>query len=655
MKPWEKYGGSEVSKSPWGKYADLKNPRQSWSEFAESPQYQQIKNDMYRREPAVDYRTGAPAGFRMNFSEMDTDPERATFLDQQVGEGNWRKDKYGAYVLSQDAARSLGIDTDKPEVAIDEQSVTLRDLADWGGDLPAVAGGVAGSAATGGMGLVAGLLGAAGGAMMGKSGQEALEQLRGLNQQGPGGVAQDILTEGALAGGGELAGRGLSVLGRKMMAPEVGQFTQAKRNLLANAQEQGFQPNFNQITEPPLAGRMARITERIYDDPNRMANVRTTQRKVDEFRQAFGSPVDSATTGQTVKSSIQNRANQFRDTSSAKYAKVDEIFDGSAVVPTQRLKQEATEIFEGLPKDANGKPVFSSPELQQFVDQAMLLPDNVTTKQMQAIRSRLHDAGYDPNLIPGLGSRDARRMARAAGTSFDDIVDNPSLTGIDERTRQQGTRALKEAQKYYRENIIKFDDELINRIIRDSGKPGAVDPELVTDMIFKKKGATRINRVKRAMQPEDWTAVQSTAMNDFMDSLVARTDDPLVTVFDGKKLHQAMDKYGDESLKAMFGVQQVKKMRSFADAVMTVSRKSKDQGGLVAASIAAHPLKNVGRLVQLKALNKFFFSPTGLKYFTEGIKAPKTRDGAAALTRVTTMLAAMAEDETGSPLISVGP
>lgn len=640
--------------SPQGLRDGVSETQRKLTQFARSPEYQEVINTLYRREPSVDYRTGAPGGFRMEFSQMDTDPERAMFLDQRLGEGNWRKDKYGAYVINKDAAKKLGVDTDK-DIALDEQSVTLRDVADWGGDLPAVAGGVLGSIATGGSGLLAGLLGAGGGALMGKSAQEATEAARNMNLQSPTEVGVDILGEGVMGAAGEGVGRGLSAIGRKILAPESARFTQGRKDLLERTQAQGFQPNFTQITDPPLAGRMARITERIFGDPNLPQNVRTAKGKIDEFRRAFGTPIDSASTGQTVKSSIRNQVESFRNTASSKYGQVDQIFEGSAVVPTQRLKQQAADILEGLPKDADGKPVFTSPELQQFVDQSMALPDNVTTRQMQAIRSRLHDAGYDPSLIPGLTGRDARRMARAAGTSFDDILDNPSLTGMDERVRQQGVNALKDAQRYYRENIIKFDDELVNRITREPGKAGSIDPELVTDVIFKKKGASRINRVKRAMAPEDWSAVQSTAMNDFMDSLITRTDDPLVTILDGKKLHNALDAYGDESLKSMFGASQVKNMREFADALMTVSKKSKDQGGLVAAGIAAKPLNNLGRLAQFVVLNKFMFSPNGLKYFTEGIKAPKTRAGAAALNRVSTMLTALAEDETGSPFISVAP
>jgi hypothetical protein len=134
------------------------------------------------------------------------------------------------------------------------------------------------------------------------------------------------MTEGALAAGGEGVGRGLAAAGRKLMAPSSEAFTQARRDLLERAQEQGFQPNFTQITEPPIAGRMARITERIFDDPSRLANVRTARNKMQEFREAFGSPVDAATTGQVVKSSIRNRVNHFRDTSALKYSSVDEIF-----------------------------------------------------------------------------------------------------------------------------------------------------------------------------------------------------------------------------------------------------------------------------------------------------------------------------------------
>lgn len=637
-----------VDEGGWEDFSD--DPVAAATNLVRSPEYQEIIQYFGKREPNVDYRTGAPAGMRSDFSRMDTDPERKKFLDDRVGKDQWRKDKYGAYVLSQKAANSLGVPTDK-ELALDEQQITLRDFADWRGDAPALLGGTAAGFATGGMGFIPGALAVGGGAMAAKSVDEIADEMRGQNLQSLSGVAGDVATEGALAMAGEGIGRGAMALGRKLMAPESMRFTPEKQQLLEKATQQGFTPNFNQITEPPIAGRAARITERIFGDPNAAENYAQAQRKIAELRRSFGSPVDTASTGETVKTSIQGKVSNFWDTSAQKYGRVDEIFDGQGVVPTARLKQQAQDIFDGLPKDADGNPVFTSPEMQQFVDQAMALPDGVTTTQMQTIRKRLYDAGYDKDLIPGLSGRDARQMAKSASDSFDDIASN---VNVDPDVRSRGVAALKDAQKYYRENVKKFDDALINRITRDAGKPGAVDPEMVTDLVFKKKGATRINRVKRAMKTEDWKSIQSTAMNDLMDSVTARTDDPLVTLLSGKNLHVAMDKYGDEAMKAMFGAPKLRQMRDFADAMMVVSKKSKDQGGLVAASIAVHPLRNIGRLVGMKVMNKFFFSPSGLKYFTEGIKAPKTRAGAVALTRVSAMMATLVEDETGSPLIQTG-
>jgi len=647
MKPWEKYADQQKqSGKPWKKYISSSVPEG----MNERRQSTRMRNVLARREPGTDYTTGAPAGFRADFSRMDTDAERSNFLNQQLGQGNWDKDEFGAYRLSPEAAQSLGIQTDKP-VALDEQDITFRDIADWGGDAPAIAGALATAPLTGGMSLPLGLattgLGAFGGKMLG----EVEDYLKGQNLQTLGQVADDAAVEGLLASLGEGGARALGAVGRKALAPQGAKYTDEVKALQENAKSFGLKPNFAQLTDPLLSGRMMRIGERLFGDPNSPANYAAIQKNIDQFKTSFGKAKPAVDTGETVASSIKNRSNAFWKVSKDKYGKVDEIFEGKPVVPTSRLKQAAGEMFDQLPKAQDGSPVFTDPQTQQFINQVMSLPDNITTKELQAIRKRLFDAGYDDTLIPGLSGREARSLAKAAGNSFDDIAANLSI-GVDDAQATAGLKALKDAQKFYRENVSVFDDQLVNKIVRDSGKPGSIDPEMVVDTVFKRKNVSRINRVKKAMKTEDWQSVQARAMEDMMDVVSQRTENPMVSMFQGGKLHDAMDRYGDESLKAMFGAKKVKEMRNFANAIQTVSRKMKDQGGLVAAGIAARPLQNLGRLAQMKVLQKFMFSDAGLKYFTEGIKAPKTRAGAAALTRVSTMLTALAEDETGSPFIS---
>ena len=313
------------------------DPVAAATNWVRSPEYQEMVQFLGRREPGVDYRTGAPAGIRADFSRMDTDPERKKFLDEKVGADQWRKDKYGAYILKPKAAGVLGIQTDK-EIALDEQQITLRDLADWRGDAPALLGGTAAGFATGGMGFVPGVLAAAAGTMAAKSADELADEMRGQNLQSLPSVAGDVATEGALAMTGEGVGRGLMGIGRKLMAPEAARFTPEKQMLLEKAQQQGFTPNFNQITEPPLAGRAARITERIFGDPNAAANYANAQRKIAGLRESFGSPVDAASTGQTVKSSIKGQVGDFWDTSKTKYGRVDEIFGEAGCCPNVAIE-----------------------------------------------------------------------------------------------------------------------------------------------------------------------------------------------------------------------------------------------------------------------------------------------------------------------------
>ncbi len=73
-------------------------------------------------------------------------------------------------------------------------------------------------------------------------------------------------------------------------------------------------------------------------------------------------------------------------------------------------------------------------------------------------------------------------------------------------------------------------------------------------------------------------------------------------------------------------------------------------GGLVAASIALHPLKNLAKLTKFRIMGKFLRTPFAVRWFTEGLRAPKTRSGAAAITRLTVFIKALAEEHTSDPV-----
>ena len=77
-----------------------------------------------------------------------------------------------------------------------------------------------------------------------------------------------------------------------------------------------------------------------------------------------------------------------------------------------------------------------------------------------------------------------------------------------------------------------------------------------------------------------------------------------------------------------------------------VTGRMKLSGGIVAANIALHPIRNLGKLVQLRILAKFMNSKTGIKWLTEGIRAPRTRAGISALARTMVQSQALLDEHT---------
>jgi len=75
----------------------------------------------------------------------------------------------------------------------------------------------------------------------------------------------------------------------------------------------------------------------------------------------------------------------------------------------------------------------------------------------------------------------------------------------------------------------------------------------------------------------------------------------------------------------MFGKEQTKALFKFSETVKFLTSKKKLSGGLVAANIALHPLKNLGRMAQILVMSKMLSTPKGVNYFVHGFKAAKVR------------------------------
>ena len=627
---------------------------------------------MNRREPGVDYKSEVEDwDIRGGFSRMDTEKERKMYLDKTFGPNNWRRDRFGQLVIDPPGMAQIGVQADQPR-AFDAQAVTRYDLADWRGDAPMIAGATVGGLMGGPFGIpagmaLAGLFGAGA-----KGWDEVMDATRGENLQGPGETFNMLTNEAGKAMAAEGVARTvIDPLGRWAMAPQRHRMTPARQKVMREAMDIGARPSVSQATGAPLLGRLQRITERIFGAPQERENAIAVLKEAARLKRDLyrGGRTDKATLGmRTTEELIQARKN-FGDDASLLYGKVDDLVGGGDVpiIPTSRLKQEAEKLVENLPPTKKGQTAFTPQELMQSITQAGELVDFLTIKQAQAARQRLFRAIHEEGLVPGIYGRDARRLHDAASKMFDDIgtemPTKPSAAGIVShegkplstavhiapRTLEQAKVLLGEAQNFYKTGIRKFDDTLIAKIVRDAGKEGSVAPEQVVDLLFQKDRYTKLRNIMSLLPETTRAQVRSQAFRDLIqNSLIKSTDDPVEKFVTGKAFMDALDGYGRETLVAMFGKQKAKEMIRLGRIAKLISKKQKDQGGLIAAAIASRPLKNLPRLLKLKVVQKFFHTEKGLKWLTVGLDAPNAREVGRAMARVSALMASLARDETGS-------
>jgi len=585
------------------------------------------------RDPEFSQEGVKSNAFRAGLSRMDTPEEKEAFLVDTVGDDGFTKDRFGNLALTPAGAGKLGQETDRP-VVIDEPGLTTGDIADLRGVAPVIAGGVAGGIAATGAGIPA----AAGVTALTAAGfkgiDEAADALRGQNIQTAGEVAKDLATEGALAASGEVVFRGiLAPLGRKILAPNVSKIIPGAPELAQEAADIGVTPKLGNLVRRPILNRMGNMIDTIFGDISAGKNAKAIGVRVNSLRNAFGKHIDDTLDlGSRIKTDIGEARKAFGQASRVKFALVDEFTQGRPIIKTVGIKAQAKELLDALPKSQDGAPVLTSPERLKDLNDIMSLPDDIPVEQLQALRTTLFDRMDFGSVTPGISQREAGLLVNSANNSVDDVIKNASPENV---LDELAIGALKDARLFYKEGIRKFDNATIKRIAKDPSIAGSLDPEKVVDLLFKKGSVTPLKRAMAILPRETQDDIRSAAMGKVLNSVSRESGEPLVdNIFDGSNLIKTLNTFSEPTLDAMFGAAKRKELYTLGKVIQSASKPKGGGGALVAASIAINPLQNLSKLVKLRAFASIINSPNGIKWLTQGIAAPKTKAGVAALSRI---------------------
>lgn len=145
--------------------------------------------------------------------------------------------------------------------------------------------------------------------------------------------------------------------------------------------------------------------------------------------------------------------------------------------------------------------------------------------------------------------------------------------------------------------------------------------------LMQDSGRSKIKQLKTLVgeNSQAWTEFRSATMEKILQPLVKKSDDAVDAILDPKRLDEMLAKYSPSALTEIFGPETTTELYKFAKvARYAVSKKSPFSGSIVAASIALHPLGNLGALAKFKAVQSLMSTPGFLKYMSDGLSGSST-------------------------------
>ena len=135
-------------------------------------------------------------------------------------------------------------------------------------------------------------------------------------------------------------------------------------------------------------------------------------------------------------------------------------------------------------------------------------------------------------------------------------------------------------------------------------------PEKIVESIFRPQSAADINYLKNTLDPATFKKVQENAMGQLLTDAVSvgtlKSTAKLSDIFKPNQFRNAMESYGDETLEAMFGKDQLLGFKAFQQSLdLQVGPKGMGQaGGIVAGAIGAQ-VANISLLPTIVGLRVF--------------------------------------------------
>lgn len=264
-------------------------------------------------------------------------------------------------------------------------------------------------------------------------------------------------------------------------------------------------------------GMDKRINQTVQQEKDTIKNLNN---RVDEELKNIDSQLElkggaSGDLGEEFKTILNDSFDDFKVNASNQYAKVDNLTTDpktgkyKAYVSTKALREVRDEmvskmsvreskkgkIVESLPKTLHEDTVKLLDLMEQVAPSKGKVPEQ-TFQAMQNIRSQLRKIAYSPEAIKDIGQKNAKQLEQAITESFE-----RSKKGL----APQAKAALDKADRFYAENIPKYDEVLFKRLTKNIRVGGSIPPETapMVQALIQSKSYTKVRNILKLVKEKD--------------------------------------------------------------------------------------------------------------------------------------------------------
>jgi hypothetical protein len=482
-------------------------------------------------EQDIDIDTGLqdiPTRIKMGF--VTSDKERLNVLQKKYPDAQKLDD--GRLAYTNPATKKLTV--------VDEEGLTLGDLADLAGLLPEMGGATIGALATSPIPVPgARPLGAALGASAGEVIRSKIEERITGTLPEPGERATRLLT----SAGGAMTGEAIGGTITKSMAPFAKRIQPKIRQSIETLKRYGGYLTPSQATEARGLDILENIAEGslMGGEPFRVFKEETQRQALFRWSRAIagtaGKKASPEEIGVITKAAIENSTKVFHRATKVLYKNVDELAKEVTVdtvdirKSARRMMREAV-IISPVSKKALA-PTLRSRTAVRILKDFINLPSEISFAEAQELRSSL--SALSRNLIandvlPAKMAGVAKTLTKTINESIDKR--GYGLTG-------EALDAFNKANTFYREGKELFNSTLIKSLAK-------MNPEAIGKAVIKPGQITNIKQLKKVVDKDTFKSITRGYLEDLLQP------DPSTKVIKGKALINKLVEMGNESLNEMF-------------------------------------------------------------------------------------------------------